>query len=79
MSIICPVVLVPSKGLVTGGYLGPNDPVGSPGPWEQIRVQRKGRKVGENMDKKVLKRSEYSLVTSHTCQARLEGSYGVCR
>lgn len=55
--------------------MGPTDPVGSPGPWEQMR---NGRKAGENMDQKVLKRSEHSLVTSHTDQARWKAVVAIC-
>lgn len=59
--------------------MGPNDPMGSSGPREQIReirVQREGREVGENMAKKAPKGSEHFLVASDTRQAGLEGSYG---
>lgn len=54
--------------------MGPTNPVESPGPWEQMRFnymgQRNDRKAGKNVDQKVQKRSEHSLVTSHTGQAR---------
>lgn len=67
--VICPASLLPSKGLVTGWgrNMCPTNPVGWPGPWEQMR---NGRKAGEHVDQKVLKRCEHSLVMSHTGQAR---------
>lgn len=47
---ICPASLVPSKDLVTGEDRGPTDPMGSSGPWEQMRFnymgQRDSRKAG---------------------------------